>query len=175
MDFSAQKQNVDAAFDGDWIGGLAGYGDFRVRIRSLDCPAARRYQRQLYRAILGDLGSRAAGGAPDEVMDYVTAKTLIEVCVIDWDNATATYDASGKLSLAGGEPGPLPYSREALEAFLLESSDFITTRGVNGAPGKSFKSPDGRRFNYAFRPLMTALEDAARRAGYADEDEDPND
>ena len=173
MDLTQQTMNVAAAHDGDWIGGLAGFGDFEVLTRSLDCPAAKRYMRALYKQVLGEKRSRSQTGIPEEVFDYVTAKTLIDVCILDWKKAVGQFDAAGKLSVDGGDPQPLDYSKDAITYLLLETSEKgVATRKQNGAPGKAYATPDGMMVRYKFKPLLDKLDEAAARVAFDDEDDE---
>lgn len=146
-DLLAQYEiDAEAAINGDWIEGLEGFGDFAVRIGSLDAPKALEFQRSLAKQIVGRRRTRHDADLPAEVLDIIQALTLIECCVFDW----RSWEHKG---------APYPYSKENLAAMLLDDAPDGLIETVQGP---SFRAPvfkdkpyiSGKRFKFASRELM---------------------
>lgn len=136
--------DAEAAINGDWIRGLTGYGNFGVKIASLDAPSALVFQRRLSKRILGRRRTRHDGDVPPEVLDYIIARSLIEI-VSDWEN----WEDDG---------APYPYSRENLAAMLLEDAP---NGKIEASDGKFYDAPvepeahlSRKRFRFEMRDLM---------------------
>lgn len=154
MEMNAMKANAAALANGDWVSGLDGFGDFRVKIKPFDCPEADKYQQDLLKVILGRGATRRGKAIPPGVRDYVYAKSLIEVCVVDWDN----WHENGE---------KVPYSKTKLEEFLLMDAPSGVKVGKN-----MVMTPDGKAYNYEGKFLYEALLDKAQAVSAPDDDED---
>lgn len=160
------KTNERAAKDGDWVGDLPGFEGFRVRLRPLSCDAAIAYQDRLQTEVFGRRGARRLKSYPPEVLAYVQAKTLIDVCVSDWAGLDVPVDAAGAVAFDPREivaERQIPYSKEALAAILLEAADGgeIVTDPPPGEEPRRFRTPDGLRPRAAMREFLGVLVAAA--------------
>lgn len=138
MKLTTLKINAAAANDGDWVDGIEGFGDFAVRISSLDARRTAAYQSDLFRKIIGKKASRKEKGIPPEVLDYVLAKTLVDCCVSDWRNWQDDQGAD------------VAYSKTALEDLLLVD-------GPIKAGEKEYSTPDGKHFNFEMVDVLNGL------------------
>lgn len=164
MKLSSLKIDAKASLDGAWVREIDGFGPFGVFTRSISCPQAERYQTELYMQILGRRTSRKDKTIPPEVREYVQAKTLIEVCVLDWENAE---DEAG---------APLPFSKAALEALLLvDAPDGIASVDPKTKKRRLYFPADKKAFNYELRPLYLGLVGAALDCDEAPDDGDDDD
>lgn len=161
------KINERAALDGDWIDDLPGFEDYAVHIRSLDCPAALAYQRDLFKKVLGRQKSRKDRDIPPEILDYVNAKTLIDVCVSDWKNVSLPIDKDGAVTFdddAVVSEREFPFAKETLETVLLEPApDGIVTQPAPGQDAKAFYTPDRKRARFSMREFIYINVIAAER------------
>ena len=154
MKMSTMKANA-GALDGEWMGNLDGFGDFEVKIRSLDCPQADAYTQKLFRVILGRRATRRDKDLPPAVRDYVYARTLIDICVTDWRN---WQDDDGN---------EVPYNPAELEAFLLKDAP----EGIK-VGARVYRTPDGKAYNFEGKFLYNELLAKAQAVDVRDEDED---
>lgn len=160
------KTNERAAKEGDWVGDLAGFEGFRVRVRPLSCDAAIAYQDRLQTEVFGRKGARRLKSYPPEVLAYVQAKTLIDVCVSDWSGLDVPVDAGGAVTFDPGKIAAerqIPYSQEALAAILLEAAEGgeIVTDPPPGEEPRRFRTPDGMKPRAAMRDFLGGLVAAA--------------
>lgn len=159
MRLSKLKTNARAMLDGEWIDDLPGMENFRVRLKSLDAGAGQSYAETLTRALIGRRGSRS--GLPAEVAYYINAKTLIEVCVLDWSGLQVPVDAAGAVTFgdAVAAEEDRPYSKALLEEILLEPAldGEIVTDPPPGETPKKFKTPDGKQFRAEMRDFLSSL------------------
>lgn len=168
MKFSAMLADEKSALDGDWIGDLPGMANFRVRIRAMDCPAAIVYQNRLTRELGGKFRSRKGRDTPPEVTQYINAKTLANVCVIEWENLEIPFDAEGRVCFDPAriaKEEPRAFSPALLEELLLEDAPDgeIVTQPEPGASPQRIRTPDGKRPLYASRDFLSVLFIAADR------------
>lgn len=151
MKMSKMRRDAAKANEGDWVERIPDFGDFAVKIRSLDADDCVAIQRDLYKFILGTARTRRDPDIPPPVANYVMAKTLIEAAVIDWKNWEEDDGA------------PVKYSRERLAAELLAPADRgIVYAGPDGVE-RVFHTPDKKQFNFEMRELLNALLWAAEK------------
>ena len=173
------KTNAAATRSGDWVGDLPELDGFRVKLKPLDSNAAMAAASQLYEQVLGRKGARKLNRMPPELVAYVHARTLIDVCVADWEGLAVPVDAAGKPALDGGavDEKELPFSRELIEAILLEPAEGgkIVTDPAPGEAERKFKTPDGRQARESMRGFLNALVLAAGRVNEPDDEEEDED
>lgn len=156
MKISNMKANLNA-LSGEWMK-PEGFDDFEVKIRSLDCPESQALQQKLFREVLGRSATRRDKTVPGEVLDYVYARVLSEICVIDWRNAE---DDAG---------APQPFSAEALGAILLrDAPDGLVIK--IGKTTRTLTTPDKKAFNFEGRILQDELLRLAQLVNRRDDDD----
>ena len=167
-------QSKEAALDGDWVGDLPAMGDFRVKIRSLACPAANAYRTALYKTLGQKLRTRKSRDVATEIHHYVDTRTLIDVCVLDWAGLEIPLDAGGRFTLdpaAIRRHEPAAFSRELLADILLEDapSGRIVTQPAPNARAEEIRTPDGRQARFAMSDFLGVLLIAADRVSAPDD------
>lgn len=156
MKMNTMKANPEA-LEGVWFDNLDGFGDFRVKAKSLDCPEADAYTQKLFRTILGRRVTRKAKDIPPAVRDYVYAKVMIDVCILDWENWE-------------DDCGVVPYKAEVLADFILKDAADGIKEGR-----KIYKTPDGKAFNFEGKFLYGELLRVVQAVDSPDDDEGDDD
>lgn len=164
--------------DGVWIEDVPDMPGFSVRVRALSSPAAVALQDSLAMQIIAGRHRRIKS-TPVEVMDYLSARRLIDVCVTDWKGLEAPVDETG---LPCFDPEKIVtettvnYSAAALEAILLEPAPdgVIVTEPAPGAAAQRFTTPDGKQARGEMLIFLRALTAAASIAERPDEDAEKN-
>ena len=180
MKLISLQTDENAALNGDWIGDLPGMGDFEVFTKSLDCPAAAAYQTELARALGRKMRSRKSRDIAPEVNQYISAKTLIDICITDWKNLEVPVDAAGAVTFDPKRivaEKALPFTKEALESILLEDAPGgkIRTQPSPGRKGETISTPDRKQARFAMRDFLSILVIAADRVAAPAEEEESAD
>ncbi len=157
MKLSTMKANPEA-LEGVWFDNLEGFGDFRVKVKSLDCPEADALIQKLFRTILGRRITRKAKDIPPPVRDYVYARAMVDVCVIDWEN---WEDDDG---------APVAYNPDALAAFILMDAP----EGIRDGK-RIYKTPDRKAYNFEGKFLYGELLRAVQAVDAPDDEDDDED
>lgn len=173
MRLAKWKINETAANDGDWIRDLDGFEDFAIHTRSMDCMAAINYQRKLSKQLMGRARTRRDKDIPPEILDYINAKTLIDVCADNWENAILPVDENGAICFDDGKidgERAFPFSAETLSIVLLEDADDgIVTQPAPGGAAQVFYPKDKKKARYAMRDFLYQLVEAADRVSAPDD------
>lgn len=109
MDISKRKVDSAAIEQGGWVGKkhgspLDGWGDLCLRVRGIDSTDFKAFQNREIAAVDAN-GRDDEGRIKPDVQAQITARTLLEVILIDWDHLTE-------------DDKPLPYSQEQAKEFL---------------------------------------------------------
>lgn len=173
MRLAKWKINETAANDGDWIGDLDGFEDFAIHTRSMDCNAARSYQRKLSKQIMGRARTRRDKDIPPEILDYINAKTLIDVCADNWRNAILPVDADGAICFDDdriSDEKEFSFTAETLAIVLLEDApDGIVTQPEPGKSSQIFHTADKKKSRGSMRDFLYQLVEAADRVSAPDD------
>ncbi|MBY0421855.1 MAG: hypothetical protein K2Q06_06090 [Parvularculaceae bacterium] len=173
----AMRGNFRAAREGDWQRDIDGLPGFAVRLKSLSCDAALAYQDRLNRALFGAKRYAKVKGYPPEVMAYLQARTLVDVCLADWTGLDVPVDADGRLCFdparVVGEKA-LPFSPELAAEILLEESEDggIWTSPPPGEKPRFYPTPDFRRAREDMRDFIATLAQVSLATAAIDDEDD---
>ncbi|MEM9014085.1 MAG: hypothetical protein AAGB02_03155 [Pseudomonadota bacterium] len=119
---------------------LKNFRGAKVLITSFETAAVRRLRDELHDQIFGE---RVSDVEDQGVLNYITARLLVDACVRNWEN----FDDGSS---------PMPFSREKLRSLVFKPGEVI---------GEGFRSPDG----YIYDPAAKYLYDDLVECAFAQE------
>lgn len=119
MDIASLKIDAARIEAGEWVGGLRGLGDLRLKVRGAGSIAYRDALARLMRAVPSN-ERLEDGSIPVALVDRVTGEALAESVLLDWQNLTMNGEA-------------VPYSLDQARTWLTDPDFARLQEGVHEA------------------------------------------